>query len=667
MKKTKRFLGIILLLSMLLSLCVHAAEAETEPVRLEPSQGQKNIVLRARQLIELEWTPLIDRAQWGWQGVYSQGKTYVGAPYGQPVYTGYIGYAVDLNGFVAATEDNTSVFYTGYSQYNKVAPYYSTDCSGFVSYSWGLKTRRFTATLPSVSYLIENQSIEALEMGDCMNNVSTHVALVSDVVRDSNGKVISIEIMEQTPVITQTTRYGQGGSRSLDYFNSHYFSRGYKIYRYSGRDSVEYAHSCAVPLDNEWCANCRHHAPFASTTVSEGTKTVSLSHDKAGASIYYTTDGTDPAANGVKYTGPISFTSTGNIRAYAIMPDGASSRVLKYKVSIESAAAPAYKVVSGASSGSILSVGSSVALESASSGVSIYYTLDGSTPTTESAKYTSPIVISSACTIKAMAVGGGYTQSGVSTFNFSIGSFAGFSDLEPGAWYTSAVEFACGRGLFNGVSDTRFEPSGTMTRGMFATVLGRLAGVESGLSGRIGISLGNSVNVRSGPGTSHSVVGKVDLYDAFTVLGIENGWQKVQLANGQSGYIREDYVKAYEGAFSDLNESMYYSPYVQWVWLMGISSGTGNGAFGAENNIDRESMAVMLYRYAKSYSLNLKAVNDKLVFADDSAISFKDEVYALQRAGVIKGLDNGKYEPNGSATRAQVATIFMNFVLATGG
>jgi len=690
MKRSVRILSLILLFSMLFSLCVMAAEAQTEeqprneeyteaqaqteneiepqaePVRTEPSQGQKNIVLRARQLIELKWTPLSDRWQWGYQGTFVGGKTYIGAPYGQPVYTGYIGYAVDLDGFVAATENNTSAFYTGYSYYNKVAPYYSIDCSGFVSYSWDLYPRCFTATLPSVSYAIENQSIEALEMGDCMNNVSTHAALVTDVVRDDSGNVISIEIMEQTPVITQTTRYGQDGKYTLDKFKSYYFGRGYRVYRYYDRDSVQYEHSCAVPLDGEWCENCRHRAPYASLgSVTEG-KTVSLSHELSGAQIYYTLDGSDPAAYGKLYSSPLLIDGSCTLKAMARFSDGTRSRVLTYAVTMASAAAPTYSLISGSSSGTMVTAGSAIALKTASSGASIYYTTDGSTPTTESSLYTSPIVINSATTIKAISAGGGYKESSVSSFSFTVGTFANFSDIVPGAWYTDPIEFVCARGLFNGVGENRFDPSGTMTRGMFATVLGRVAGIEEGLSGRIGVSLGNYVNVRSGAGTAHSIVGQVNLYDAFTVLGQENGWHKVKLASGVEGFIRSDFVKAYEGAFSDLNENKYYSPYVQWLWLMGISTGN-NGRFNGDNNIDRESMAVMLFRYAKSYSLDLGAVNEKASFTDDGLITFKNEVYALQQAGVIQGHANGGYEPNGSGTRAQVATIFMNFVQRTGG
>jgi len=668
MKKAKRILSFILAFACLISCGAYAAEAESreETVRLEPSEGQKNIVLRARQLIELEWTPLYDRAQWGWYGTFTAGTTYVGAPYGQPVYTGYIGYAVSLDGFVAATENNTSPFYNSYSYYNKVAPYYSVDCSGFVSYSWDLQTRRHTGSLPEVSYRIENQSIEALEIGDCMNNVSTHAALVSDVVRDDSGKVVSVEIMEQTPVITQTTRYGEGGTKPLTRFESYYFQRGYSIYRYVDRDSVEYRHSCAVPLNDEWCENCRHGAPYAAVSAVEYGKSVSLSHSRSDATIYYTLDGSDPEIYGSEYTQPIALESSADIRAYARMSDGTVSRVLSYKVSVEAAAVPTFSVEKGSASGTVLSVGSAIALKSASPGVDIYYTLDGTAPTSQSLKYTSPIIISSDTMVKAIAIGGGYLPSEVAQFSFTVGTFTGFADLTPGAWYTNAIEFVCGRGLFNGVSDREFSPSGTMTRGMFATVLGRLAGISGSLSGRIGISLGEDVNVRSGSGANFGIVGQVDKYDVFSVLGEENGWKKVQLQNGVSGYIRADFVRAYEGQFTDLNESKYYSPYVQWLYLMDISRGNGAGQFNSDSNIDRESMAVLLYRYAQSAGLVLGGVPGGVLFPDDASISFKTEVYALRDAGVIKGMDDGRYDPDGSATRAQVATIFMNFVTVTG-
>lgn len=53
-----------------------------------------------------------------------------------------------------------------------------------------------------------------------------------------------------------------------------------------------------------------------------------------------------------------------------------------------------------------------------------------------------------------------------------------FEDVEPGSWYYDAVQYVRVNGLFYGTNKTTFWPEGTMTRGMFVTVLGRMAGVD---------------------------------------------------------------------------------------------------------------------------------------------------------------------------------------------
>lgn len=581
MKTASRIISFILILTMLFSMAVFA-DGEVEGYRDQLSQGQKNIVLRARQLAELQWTPLYDRYQWGYQGTFSSGTTYTGVPYGQPVFTGYIGYGVSLDTFVAATEDNTSHFYTRYSNYNKIAPSYSIDCSGFISYAWGLKARENTSSLPSVSYKVDDQSLSGLQVGDCLNDARSHAVLVSDVVKDPSGNVISVEIMEQTPVITRVTRYGEGGEKTLDQFKNYYFGGGYAIYRNPERDSVEYVHSCAVPLDGEWCENCRRHAPYASVSAESGGSMVWMGYDDPSADIYYTTDGSDPEIYGTEYTEPIMIGETTTIKACAVFPDGSVSRVLSYKVSVVEE--------------------------------------DG---------------------------------------------FSSFDDVSADAWYAPAVDFACVRGLFRGVTESEFAPDSTMTRGMFVTVLGRMAGLPADLYGRIGVALGDGVNVRAAAGIDSNVVASVNYYETFSVLGWENGWYKVDVG-GVVGYIREDYVKAYTGRFADLDESMYYSPYVQWALLTGISSGTGAATFEADANISRENMASMLYNYSQNHFIDLPAVNEKAAFSDDGSISAKDAVYAFQQAGVINGMGDGSFVPGGSATRAQVASIFMKYISAAG-
>ena len=53
-----------------------------------------------------------------------------------------------------------------------------------------------------------------------------------------------------------------------------------------------------------------------------------------------------------------------------------------------------------------------------------------------------------------------------------------FTDVKEGDWFYDAVQYARINGLFNGTTETTFDPNGTMTRGMFVTVLGRMAGVD---------------------------------------------------------------------------------------------------------------------------------------------------------------------------------------------
>ena len=110
-----------------------------------------------------------------------------------------------------------------------------------------------------------------------------------------------------------------------------------------------------------------------------------------------------------------------------------------------------------------------------------------------------------------------------------------FKDVKEGDWYYDAVQYARINGFFNGTSKNTFAPNGTMTRGMFVTVLGRMAGVDTA---------------------------------------------------------------AYEGqsVFSDVPARMYYAPYVAWAAKHGITSGTGDGKFSPDALINRQQMAAFFVR-----------------------------------------------------------------------
>lgn len=716
-----------------------AAPVSDEPVIPELSQGQLNIVKRARQLSEIEWTPLEDRYQWGYRGVFNAEQTYTGIPYGQPVNSnGYIGYGVSLESYADAMLDNTSRFYSGYSTYNKIAPIFSTDCSGYVSYAWELSQRKTTYSIQSVAVRVGDQSIYSLQVGDCLNKTTSHVVLVSDITYGSDGSIVGITIMEQTPVITKTTRYGEGSTRSLASLQSYYLGGGYVIFRNPERDSVKYIPSAVVPLDGETPAGMKSPAPKTRTSSFVGGKSVALRSEN-GAAIYYTLDGSKPSTTSTRYTGEITLTETATITAIAPLTDYDGDALLRYTVKVEAADTPTAAVSAGLSNGNLVESGAKIALK-AGDGATIYYTTDGSEPSSESARYTAPITVDRDTTIKAIAEKAGQRRSAVMTASYTVsevytltasasegGSIAPagesrvlegggasykitpqtgyvisevlvdgksvgqpggyefknvaadhsiearfaidlktpFEDVPEDAWYREAVAYAYSSKLFNGTSDTAFSPELMMSRGMFVTVLGRAAGVSIAENATVGVVTGTGVNIRKGPSTESDRVGYVEKkFSAVAVLGQVGEWYEVQYGN-VSGYIRNDLMKAYSGSFADIAAGSYYAPYSQWAYLVGITNGTSASSFSPDADISREQMCVLLNNYASAFGIELHKDAAGETFSDDAKICgfAKEGVYALRNAGIINGMGDGSFAPQGTASRAQVAQVFMKFLV----
>ena len=148
--------------------------------------------------------------------------------------------------------------------------------------------------------------------------------------------------------------------------------------------------------------------------VSNGSK-VNLMTDVTGAVIYYTTDGSDPAENGVEGTVvTINGTagSTYTIKAVAVVNgEAGTAATFTYRIK-EKPTAP------GASpSGGVLTVAARVTLSS--SAEKIYYTTDGTTPTESSTLYTEPVLINRTTELKAIAVSEDGETSEVSTFQYT--------------------------------------------------------------------------------------------------------------------------------------------------------------------------------------------------------------------------------------------------------
>ena len=176
-----------------------------------------------------------------------------------------------------------------------------------------------------------------------------------------------------------------------------------------------------------------------------------------------------------------------------------------------------------------------------------------------------------------------------------------FTDIH-NHWAADNILFAASRGLLSGTSDTTFSPNTGMTRGMFVTALGRLAGINP---------------------------------DSYKT-----------------------------GKFTDVKADAYYAPYVNWAAQNGIVEGVTATTFAPDTNINREQMAVIMANYAKKLGYDLPKPLQTVTFADNAQISSwaKNAVRAMQQAGILAGKNGNKFDPKGTATRAEVATVLRRFV-----
>jgi hypothetical protein len=159
-------------------------------------------------------------------------------------------------------------------------------------------------------------------------------------------------------------------------------------------------------------------APLFSVAAGtySSTQSVALSTITAGATIYYTTDGSKPTTSSSVYTGRITVALTQTINAIAVVSGLATSPVATASYVIQPvAASPVFSPGAG-----IYKANQAVTLTDAVAGSAIYYTTDGSTPTTSSTRYTGPVTVSANETISAIAAATNYTNSAVSSAAYVI-------------------------------------------------------------------------------------------------------------------------------------------------------------------------------------------------------------------------------------------------------
>ena len=150
-------------------------------------------------------------------------------------------------------------------------------------------------------------------------------------------------------------------------------------------------------------------------------QTLTLSDQTPGAVIYYTTDGTTPNGSSTVFNGQIQISSSETIEAIAVA-NGYSVSPMAAAAYIIAAATPAFSVPGG-----IYTATQTVTISDATAGAAIYYTTDGSTPTTRSTVYSSAITVSSTETLKAIATATGYSDSAVASATYTINLPPGFT------------------------------------------------------------------------------------------------------------------------------------------------------------------------------------------------------------------------------------------------
>ncbi len=146
-------------------------------------------------------------------------------------------------------------------------------------------------------------------------------------------------------------------------------------------------------------------------------RSVTLTDATAGAAMYYTTDGTTPTTSSQKYVEPVSVMTSETIKAIGAASGYADSATATaaFKIGLPAAATPTLSPAAGT-----YGVTQSVTLADSTKGATIYYTADGSAPTTKSTKYTGPILVVSTETIKAIAASPGNSNSATASATYTI-------------------------------------------------------------------------------------------------------------------------------------------------------------------------------------------------------------------------------------------------------
>lgn len=161
-----------------------------------------------------------------------------------------------------------------------------------------------------------------------------------------------------------------------------------------------------------------------------GPQTVTLTTATTGGYIAYTTNGSTPTASTSIYNGPITISSSETLKFVALATGYTASPVITQTFYIGQApATPTLSI-----SGGVYNNNQTVSISESAPGATIYYTLNGTTPTASSFKYTAPLAVNNSVTLNAVAISPGYSPSGVATATYTLTAATPVVSLAPGTY-----------------------------------------------------------------------------------------------------------------------------------------------------------------------------------------------------------------------------------------
>ena len=232
----------------------------------------------------------------------------------------------------------------------------------------------------------------------------------------------------------------------------------------------------------------------------------------------------------------------------------------------------------------------------------IYFTANDTEPGTDSVLYAVPEPIVGPCHLRAVTV----HEKGVSAQSWAFLSGNGdlYYDMDDGQWFYEAMDWAHRSGILNGTAPYTMSPAGIASRAMLVTMLYRFSGDT-----------------------------------------LESGWTRTN-------------------TFMDVDESSYYAEAVEWAYRNHIVDGYGPNDFGPDDVVTRQQMCKIVASFLRWMEKPLRpGESGKAMFADEDQLASwaLEPVRDMAAAGLIQG-DNGNFNPNAGANRAQFCTVLMRLV-----